>query len=100
MRAVHHRPLEMVPDPEEWIAAHVAVAEKWEGRSPGVQPWPGAWEQRARQAEAERDVAYARAAWKKLEGDARVVQLERWLEETTTSVSWRVTAPLRRLGPR
>jgi hypothetical protein len=97
VRAIHHRPLEMVPDPERWVAAHVAVAEKWEGRSPGVQPWPGTWEERARQAEAERDVAHAKAAWKELEGDARVRRLERWLDETTTSVSWRITAPLRRL---
>ena len=35
-RAIHHRPLEMVPDPDRWIAAHVAVAEKWDGRMPGI----------------------------------------------------------------
>ena len=31
-RAIHHRQLEMVPDPEEWIDAHVKVADKWDGR--------------------------------------------------------------------
>ena len=31
-RAIHHRQLEMVPDPEQWIDAHVKVAEKWDGR--------------------------------------------------------------------
>ena len=31
-RAIHHRPLEMVPDPAEWIDAHVRVADKWDGR--------------------------------------------------------------------
>ena len=30
-RAIHHRQLEMVPDPEEWIDAHMKVAEKWDG---------------------------------------------------------------------
>jgi hypothetical protein len=32
-----------------------------------------------------------------LESDARVLELEGALEETGTSLSWRLTAPLRRL---
>ena len=33
-RAIHHREIEMLPDPEEWIEAHISVAEKWDGRMP------------------------------------------------------------------
>ena len=33
-RAIHHREIEMLPDPEEWIEAHINVAEKWDGRMP------------------------------------------------------------------
>jgi hypothetical protein len=95
VRAIHYRPLEMVPDPEQWIEAHVAVAEKWEGRTPGVQSWPGTWEERARQAEAERYAAVAKARSNELEADARVLELERGLAETKGSISWRITAPLR-----
>jgi len=98
VRAIHHRPLEMLPDPEQWADAHVAVAEKWEGRTPGLPPLPGTWEQRARRAEAERDRAFAKARWHDLEADARVLELERALAETRGSVSWRLTAPFRRLS--
>ena len=35
-RAIHHRPLQMLPDPEEGIDAHIRVAEKWDGRMPGI----------------------------------------------------------------
>ena len=35
-RAVHHHSLELVGDPEGWIEAHMRVAEKWDGRMPGV----------------------------------------------------------------
>jgi hypothetical protein len=96
VRAIHHRPLEMLPDPEQWAVAHVAVAEKWEGRTPGLEPWPGSWEERARKAEAERDRALGKARWHELEADLRVTELERALAETTGSISWRITAPLRR----
>ncbi len=35
VRAIHHRPLEMVPDLDDWVEAHMAVNEKWDGRMPG-----------------------------------------------------------------
>ncbi len=41
LRAIHHRPLEMVPDHDEWVEAHIAVAEKWDGRMPGIGAGPG-----------------------------------------------------------
>jgi Glycosyltransferase like family len=97
-RAIHHRGLEMVPDPEEWIDAHVRVAEKWDGRMPPIGWAPGTWRDRALRAEAERDAARAVARSRELELRARTAQLERGLTEARTSVSWRITAPLRLLS--
>ena len=56
-RAIHHRQIEMLPDPEEWIEAHISVAEKWDGRMPRIGTAPGSWRERALRAEAERDAA-------------------------------------------
>ena len=61
-RAIHHREIEMLPDPEEWIEAHINVAEKWDGRMPGIGTAPGSWRERALRAEAERDAAAADGA--------------------------------------
>jgi hypothetical protein len=97
-RAIHHRPLEMVPDPEEWVSAHIAVAEKWDGRMPGIGTGPGDWRERALRAEAERDAALAVAHTKDMEREARAAHLERSIAETRGSLSWRITAPLRWLG--
>jgi hypothetical protein len=97
-RAIHHRELEMLPDPEPWIEAHIRVAEKWDGRMPGIGTAPGTWRERAVRAEAERDLARAVAHSKALELEARVRELERALAETTSSLSWRLTTPLRRLA--
>lgn len=99
-RAIHHRPLEMLPDVEPWVEAHIRVAEKWDGRIPGIGTAPGSWEERARRAEAERDAARTLAYTKKLELQARRLQVERALEEARGSISWRVTAPLRLLARR
>jgi hypothetical protein len=98
-RAIHHRQLEMVPDQERWIDAHMRVAEKWDGRVAGVGSEPGTWQERALRAEAERDLARAIAHSKGMEQEARVAELERALAETHGSLSWRLTAPLRRLAP-
>jgi GT2 family glycosyltransferase len=98
LRALHHRGIEMLPDLDSWIDAHIRVAEKWDGRMPGVGSAPGSWEERAHRAEAERDAARTIAHTKKLELQARRLQLERALSDARGSVSWRLTAPLRRLG--
>jgi Glycosyltransferase like family len=97
-RAIHHRPLEMLPDTEPWIQAHMAVAEKWDGRMPGIGADVGSWRERALRADAERDLASLMAHSSRLELSARIQQLQRELAEATTSASWRLTAPLRRLG--
>jgi glycosyl transferase family 2 len=94
-RAIHHRPLEMLPDPAEWIDAHIRVAEKWDGRMPGIAAASGTWRERALRAEAERDAAAALAHSHALELEARATELRRGLAETRESLSWRLTAPLR-----
>jgi hypothetical protein len=100
-KVVHHHSLELVSDPGVWINAHVRVAEKWEGRMPGVgKPnWgPAAedWKARARQAEAEAGATRLQRVSCQLQAEARERQLEAELEEVLNSVSWRTTAPLRR----
>jgi len=96
VRAVHHHALEAFGDADGWIAAHVAVAEKWDGRIPGFGSRPGSWRERALLAEAEAATARAAGETKVLQSEARVRELERALAETTGSLSWRLTAPLRR----
>jgi hypothetical protein len=97
-RAIHHRPLEMIPDPGPWIDAHIAVAEKWDGRMPGIGDDVGDWHERALRAAAERDLAKLISHSSRVELTARINQLRGQLAETTASSSWRLTAPLRRLG--
>ena len=36
LKVVHHHSLELVTDTDMWINAHIKVAEKWEGRMPGI----------------------------------------------------------------
>jgi hypothetical protein len=95
---VHHHSLELVSNPETWVSAHMRIAEKWDGRMPGVGAAGGEWRQRARRAEAEAALARTQAVAAMLQADARALQLERQLAEVTGSTSWRVTAPLRRLN--
>jgi hypothetical protein len=97
-RAIHHRPLEMIPEPEPWIEAHIAVAEKWDGRMPGIGADVGSWRERALRAAAERDLAKVIAYSSRIELSARIQQLKAELAEATSSKSWWLTAPLRRLG--
>jgi hypothetical protein len=93
-RAIHHRQLDMVPDPEQWVDAHVKLADKWDGRM-GIGTGAGTWRDRALRAEADTEAALMLAHMNSLESDARVLELRRALAETTESVSWRITAPLR-----
>jgi hypothetical protein len=97
-RSIHTHSLQPFTDPEHWITAHMQVAEKWDGRIPGVGTNAGTWEERALRAEAERDGARVMAHSDALKLAARVSELEGILAETTESISWRVTAPLRWLN--
>jgi hypothetical protein len=98
IRAIHHHSLDLVSDPDQWVEAHMRVAEKWDGRMTGVGTAAGSWKERARRAEAERDAARLRDHSNSLEVAARINELERILAEATESISWRVTEPLRRLS--
>jgi hypothetical protein len=96
-KVVHHHSLELVSNPETWVEAHMRIAEKWEGKMPGIgDEGPVDWKQRARRAEAEAAVARTQAVAAMLQAEAKTKQLERDFEETTESISWRITAPLRK----
>lgn len=95
-KAIHNHSLDLVSNPATWVEAHMRVAEKWDGRMPNVGAAGGDWKQRARRAEAEAAVNQALAVSNQLKGDARVLELRRELDEMKTSISWRMTAPLRK----
>jgi Glycosyltransferase like family len=95
-RAVHNHSLDLVGDADGWIDAHVRLAEKWDGRMPGFGTVGGDWRERARRAEARAEASRAAAVSKQLQYDAREREYQRVLDEMTTSVGWRLTAPLRR----
>jgi hypothetical protein len=97
-RAVHNHSLVPFSDGESWVEAHVRIAEKWDGRMPGVGNAAGSWQERALRAEAERDAARVVDRSSTLKTRARVIELERALTEARESISWRMTAPLRMLG--
>lgn len=96
-RAVHHRPLDMVPDPQEWIDAHIRLADKWDGEM-GIGAGVGSWQQRARRAEADASAARLIGHMRGIARHAQVRELEHALDEATHSISWRVTMPLRLFG--
>jgi len=97
-RAIHSHSLQPFRDPEPWIVAHMKVAEKWDGRIPGVGWNAGSWQDRALRAASERDAARVMSYSDELELESRVRELEGILAETTESISWRITAPLRWLS--
>jgi hypothetical protein len=74
------------------------IADKWAGRMPGIGEGPDDWKLRARRAEAEAEAGRAAAVSKQLQFDAREREFARILAETTDSLSWRLTAPLRSLN--
>jgi hypothetical protein len=98
LHVAHHRSLELINDVEVWVEAHIRMADKWNGtlrEEPADEP---GWKRRARRAEARREAARAIAMSESLKLDARVLELERELEQNTSTVSWRLTAPLRALN--
>jgi hypothetical protein len=98
VRAIHHHSLKLVSDPEGWVEAHIKIAEKWEGRMEGIGSGAGTWKQRAQRAEAEADAAWIAYYRSLLQAEAKERQIQGALHSATESISWRITAPLRRLN--
>ncbi len=101
-RAIHHHALEPFDDPEPWIAAHIRMAEKWDGRIPGVGTGPGTWEERALRAEAERDAARVHRPRQRapVRGPARRSSSTGWQEMRSQHLVAARPRRLRRLGSR
>ena len=91
LRVIHHHPLELLGDPEGWIAAHMRIAEKWSevldasthGRLASARP-PGGGRARRRPGSSS-------GCPQTPHHPAR-----RRLRRAPASGSWRLTAPLRR----
>jgi hypothetical protein len=98
LRVIHHHSLDLIGDMEGWVAAHMRVAEKWDGQLPGVGSAGGDWRQRARRAEAEAAAAGLIADLGKNFWAPRAEALQREVRWMRASKSWRMTGPLRALG--
>lgn len=99
LKVIEHLSLEIVSDVDLWTEAHAAAARKWARELSAAGADEAAmWKLRARRAEAEREAARAIAYFHRLGYDARIEALEQSLEQATSTVSWRVTAPLRWLN--
>ncbi len=96
-KVIHNHSLNLASDLGHWSEAHVALCEKWDGRMPGVGFAGGDWRHRARRAEAEAAVTRAVAMSTRMRQRARAMQHDRIVAEMTGSLSWRLTAPLRRI---
>ncbi len=91
----HHHSLDMVKEPEVWVAAHMRAAELWDDSGP-EDPDAPVWKERARRAEASAAAARLLAASELLRLDAMAKESTEEQEEIERSRSWRVTAALRR----
>jgi hypothetical protein len=96
LKVIHHHSLDLVSNPDTWIDAHIRIAEKWEGRMPGVGYEGGDWKSRARRAEAMAAVSRAQAVAAQMKAEAMAAQLQRDFDETVQSLSWKITEPLRK----
>jgi hypothetical protein len=96
LQVVHHHSLRLIEDVESWIQAHIALSEKWDAELPHNGSRDGDWERRARRAEAEASAA------RLMGGLEELLRVAHWkeLDKVTNSLSWRITAPLRRLRHR
>ena len=96
LAVVHHHSLDLFDDGAKWIEAHIQLADKWD-RTTAENDEAG-WKARARRAEAEREAERAITYSLELSSDARVLSLERELQEALESRAWRMTGPLRALN--
>jgi hypothetical protein len=91
-RALHHHSLDLIGDQEAWVAAHMRIAEKWEGN---FGPGGGDdWKQRARRAEAELEAMRVQLRL----AEHYITRLSEDYDQLQRSKSWRWTHPLRGLG--
>jgi hypothetical protein len=95
LKVVHHHSLELLADPENWIAAYVALIDKWEQQPVDAEATAPDWRARAVQAEAEAAAARTLRVSLHMQAGARERELQRELDEMRASASWRATAPLR-----
>jgi len=65
---------------------------------PNVGVGGGDWKHRARRGEAEAAAALAKALSTQLQIEAREKQHDNDVKAVTDSISWRITAPLRRIS--
>ena len=100
LRTVHHHSLDLIGDVEAWVAAHMQVAEKWDGKLPGVGTGGGGWRQRARRAEAEAAAAKLIADLGTNYWAPRAHELEQQLQRMRRQRTWRLTEPIRKLTGR
>jgi hypothetical protein len=96
LRAIHHHSLELISDPEGWMATYIRLIEKWEGKVPHVGGGSDNLRMRALRAEAEAAYVKGKALSNELKAEA-VSRLKTEMEEST---SWRITRPLRSFGRR
>jgi hypothetical protein len=91
-RALHHHSLDLIGDQEAWVAAHMRIAEKWEGTLPELGA--GDWKQRARRAEAELETQRVQVRL----AEHYITRLSEDYHQMQHSKSWRWTLPLRAVG--
>jgi GT2 family glycosyltransferase len=92
IRVIHHHSLDLLGDPDGWIAAHMRIAEKWSDRLDADRP--NDWRDRARRAEAETDATRVQLRL----AQHHITRLAEDFDELHRSGSWRLTSPLRALG--
>jgi hypothetical protein len=81
LRAIHHRPLELISDPEDWKRIYVRLAEKWADQLPD----PDADPQSVLRAEAEAACAKALMVTHQMREQALLRQLARGEQERETA---------------
>ena len=95
LRVVHHHSLVLISRVDSWIEAHIKLAEKWHDELPITSL---DWRRRARLAEAELAALRLGAGASKLIWEHRQEAMERELDQMRTSLSWRLTRPLRSIA--
>lgn len=97
IRATVHRRLELLPDEDAFLAAHIALAEATDD---GEDPGDAAWARRAREAEAWLEAERKLAHTAQVRHDLRLEPLEARLKDLEADLGWRLTRPLRELNRR